>query len=548
MKFSLSGITSFSRSPLTLATACLSLLWGCHQLPGSRSCQTPNEVVFYQDATTTGQQSPAPSYEESSSTQLNNSAPEVPSPPAEERAPKPRVVSPSLPPLPDAPDMTVPSKKSAAEKSAAEKPTEPKPAEPEKPVPAKKKPATPKIKKSKKPANAVDEDQGSEAVDYFAPDEESETDSAGLSETSDSATAIVGPQRLTQTILEVPPTQESHDSAPLPRETLSATDVSRSVSDHQPMLLVPQPPELTLPKLPATETTIDSAPYRSTNSTQGISEKKPESPVHDAVLTLDAYCDHLVFDRQGFGYVTHRKKIMRFSPKGETATWTTLTNPQGHQVESDGTHLVCDVDRRAVLRLSFDGKIIGTAAKECDGTPLRAPYDLALDGRGGIYFTDPGFLQMESSVGKVHYVDRTGRVSLVAAQLGYPTGINYDSARNRLLVVESMTARILELQLGEPGRIESTRIFAELPKTKNVDCHVASLCQTPDGTLFVTQPQARTVQVFNTIGRPIGHLTTGELSPNRVALRSLEATEVFISGESNIGPRHGKVIRIALGE
>lgn len=274
----------------------------------------------------------------------------------------------------------------------------------------------------------------------------------------------------------------------------------------------------------------------------------PVKALDNEVFSLDSYCDGLVFDSQGFGYVSHKNRIMRFSPNGESSVWATLTSPKGHCIEPEGTHLVCDVERRSVLRLSFEGKVVGVAAKDCDGTPFRAPYDIAVDPRGGFYFTDPGYVQIKNPIGKLHYVDRTGKVSVVAAKIGYPTGVVFDPVHQRVLVAESQFNRILEFRLSEPGKIESHSVLLQLPTSPETDYHLASLCLDAVGNLYVTQQQTKTVHVFDPQGRPAGRFSTGAVAPSSVALRSPNSDELFFAGEVDGRARAGKVLRLNLGQ
>ena len=136
MKLSFGGITSSVRSPLTWATASLTLLWGCQHSPGPRSCRTSDDAVCYQYVTAPNQQS-ASSYEESPGVPLNN--------------PASKESSPKLLPLGEDPELAVPSKKpptpelkkEAPNEPTIEKPAEPKPADTDKPTTPKKKPAKP---------------------------------------------------------------------------------------------------------------------------------------------------------------------------------------------------------------------------------------------------------------------------------------------------------------------------------------------------------------------------------------------------------------------
>ncbi len=386
----------------------------------------------------------------------------------------------------------------------------------------------------------------------------------------------VEPEEAAQpTVVARPPARELPDSdleLPQPKKL---APVPKELDDEFFPDLPESPPKRAIPPEPARPTEVDDKPLAGSSAevpppaTQEsaaaekdkVAEALAPAPrkeparevatvpaVDNEVLSLDSYCDGLVFDSQGFGYVSHRNRIVRFSPSGESSVWTTLNSPKGHRIEPEGTHLICDTERRAVLRLSFDGKVIGIAAKECDGSALRAPYDIAVDPNGGFYFTDPGYVQIKNPIGKLHYVDRSGNVSVVAAKIGYPTGIAFDAERQRLLVAESLFNRIVAFKLAEPGKIESHEVFIQLPKSPDSEYHLANLCLDVSGNLYLTQPQTKSVHVFDPQGRPIGRFSTGKVAPSSVALRAPDAAELFFTGELENRTRNGKVLRLDLGK
>lgn len=341
---------------------------------------------------------------------------------------------------------------------------------------------------------------------------------------------------------ELPETtfESSRRKSPAPSPTEFEDEVSSEVPNSPPKLDVP--PE---PAQPATEDASKlSDPQAQSKNQSGTTDLVT---LNDEVLSLDSYCDGLVFDSQGFGYLSHRDRIVKFSPTGETFLWATLSRPKGHRIEPEGTHLVCDTDRRAILRLSFDGKVIAVAAKDCDGASLRAPYDIAIDPNGGFYFTDPGFVQSESPSGNLHYVDRSGQTSIVDSQIGYPTGIAFDSKRQRVLVAESLSNRILEFRISEPGRFESRNVLVQLPQPQDGEFQLANLCLDAEGNLFVTQQQTKCVHVFDLQGRQVGRFSTNEIVPTSVAMRTPKSAELFLTGELDIEARRGKVFRLNLG-
>ena len=80
-----------------------------------------------------------------------------------------------------------------------------------------------------------------------------------------------------------------------------------------------------------------------------------ELPKADAVKTVmlfkvPAYCEGVVFDREGNGYISWDKTIEEFSLDGKHHSWA-RPGANGHKILADGTHLVCDASRHAVLHL-----------------------------------------------------------------------------------------------------------------------------------------------------------------------------------------------------
>ena len=547
MKSPFVRFNQFVRSTLSLTTLGLCSLGGCRHLPTSSVLSESDEIVYSEPSTTHEQ------------TFINANGPEVPTAPIEsviEQKPIEQPVaktpyeSDDVAPIPPKSDVPLAS-------PAAIVPMEPAPVETKKPVkvnvnkPAQKtlpeetviKKAAPK--RAKKPAPKVIAD----------PPKSDQPEQAEAKDKPDDKPAV--PPKL-----EVPP-------EPTPKKTNSPKSDKTQSKEADLPLPEPQPKEATLlddeklfPLDATTKTDDVKTPERvvAAVTKEAVATKEPLKPVpvesvkdlepilENQVINLESHCDGLVFDAQGFGYVSHKNQIVRFSPTGDQTVWATLNKPKGHRIEPEGTHLVCDLERRVIVRMSFDGNQIGVAAKECDGAPLRVPYDIAVDPKGGFYFTDPGYVQIKNPIGKLHYVDRSGHVSVVAAKLGYPTGLVYDADRQRVLVAESLGNRIVEFRLSEAGKIESHQVLAELPKTTGSDYHLSSLCLDSEGCVYVTQQHSKTIHAFDVQGRPVGTFSTGEIAPSSVALRSSDADVLFLTGEVEGRERISKVIRLNLGK
>ena len=55
------------------------------------------------------------------------------------------------------------------------------------------------------------------------------------------------------------------------------------------------------------------------------------------LLEVPHYCEGVVFDHAGNGYISEGKRIVQFRPDGTSRTWATTGAPNGHKVLADGT-------------------------------------------------------------------------------------------------------------------------------------------------------------------------------------------------------------------
>ena len=252
------------------------------------------------------------------------------------------------------------------------------------------------------------------------------------------------------------------------------------------------------------------------------------------VAEVPGYTEGVVFDRHGAAYIsdTYHGKIYRVTPDGRTEVWAETGAPNGHKILPDGTHLVCDGSRHAVLRLDAAGKVIGEVSKESGGVPLRSPNDLTLDARGGFYFTDPGGSSVEKPIGTIHYVDARGHTRLVAEGLAFPNGIVLRPDGKTLLVGESGRNRVLRFDVRAPGRLRNMRVFADLPQkgAGQIENAPDGMCLDEDGNLFVAHYGMRRVQVLSPSGELVRSYPGGTLTTSNVAFGGPRMDQLYVTG------------------
>lgn len=267
------------------------------------------------------------------------------------------------------------------------------------------------------------------------------------------------------------------------------------------------------------------------------------------LLEVSNYCEGVVFDHAGNGYISHKDTITKFTLDGKSSVFAVTGAPNGHKILADGTHLVCDASRHAVLHLDVGGKMLEPASKECDGKPLRGPNDLTLDPQGGFYFTDPGESGIKNLIGTVHYVDPQGKTHLVAGGLAYSNGIVLVPGGKRLLVAESQKNRVLDYEVAAPGKLGSMKVFADLPakEGEQIDNQPDGMCLDAAGNLYVAHYGMKQVQVLDPTGKLIRRYPGGNLTTSNVAFGGPNMDQLFITG--GLGPESGPggLFRLDLG-
>jgi gluconolactonase len=257
----------------------------------------------------------------------------------------------------------------------------------------------------------------------------------------------------------------------------------------------------------------------------------PGEPVQ--VVRTNDYTEGVVVDHDGNLYFSHEKIVTKVTPDGKASTWAQTGSPNGHKVLADGTHLICDASRHALLHLAADGTELKPAATESDGEPLRGPNDLTLDTpSGGVYFTDPASSEDKNPNGTVHYLDRRGICHTVARRIAFPNGIVIRPGGKELLLAESKRNRILKFPVVEPGKLGESSVLVDLPKKGEgqIDNQPDGIALDTDGNLYVAHYGMRQVQVISPEGKLIRRYAGGNLTTSNVAFAGPAMDQLFMTG------------------
>jgi gluconolactonase len=135
----------------------------------------------------------------------------------------------------------------------------------------------------------------------------------------------------------------------------------------------------------------------------------------------------------------------------------------GLMFDKAGNLYACQGGARQVAKIDVSkGKAITVLAESYGGKKLNSPNDLALDGHGGLYFTDPrygGGEPVEQPVMGVYYIDRSGNVSRVIDDLERPNGILVSPDGRFLYVAEPNRRELYRYDIDSPGKLSGTKLI-----------------------------------------------------------------------------------------
>lgn len=177
--------------------------------------------------------------------------------------------------------------------------------------------------------------------------------------------------------------------------------------------------------------------------------------------------------------------IGRVSPSGQGEVFVELPEGSvgnGIRFDAEGLFYVADYTGHNVLRVDPATKKIEVFAHEAS---MSQPNDLAIAADGTLYASDPNWGE---KTGQIWRIDRDGRVTRVAADLGTTNGVEVSPDGRTLYVNESIQRNIWAFPIAADGRLGTKRLLRKFDDHgfDGMRCDV-------DGNLYVTRHGKGTV-------------------------------------------------------
>lgn len=218
----------------------------------------------------------------------------------------------------------------------------------------------------------------------------------------------------------------------------------------------------------------------------------------------------------------------------------TFKQTNGIIVSRSGDLFACEYGDGKILQITPGGKV-STLIDGYEGRSFNRPNDIALDGKGNLYFSDPKEYGKEDPQGRVFYYNFSKKeLKLVAEGLDFPNGLGISPTTKKLYLSESGKHRVLEFEISKSGALKNKRIFIELPNgdPDGIEFDIEGNLYIPHfgtGTVFIISSAGKILQKIKTPGKKPSNLEFGDSDLKTLYLTEDETNSVYKIRTTNAG-------------
>ncbi len=231
------------------------------------------------------------------------------------------------------------------------------------------------------------------------------------------------------------------------------------------------------------------------------------------------------FDKAGNLYVVNFIKdgtIGRISTKdGGGEVFVTLPDSSianSIQFTSRGDMLLADFKGHNVLKVDMRTRKISVYAHS---DRFNQPNDLCINSKDQVFASDPNW---KKSTGQLWRVDKGGKLTLLAENMGTTNGIELSPDEKTLYVNESVQRKVWKFDVDAEGNISNKQLFAEFPDHgfDGMKCDNA-------GNLYLTRYGKGTIVVLSPSGRQLREIPLKGKSCSNLVFGGKDGKTVFVT-------------------
>jgi len=246
-------------------------------------------------------------------------------------------------------------------------------------------------------------------------------------------------------------------------------------------------------------------------------------------------------DAQGNIYAVNfarQQTIGRVTPDGKGEVFVELpgtSTGNGIVIGRDGTLFVADYVGHNILRVDPKSRAVSVFAHD---DRMNQPNDLALAPSGDVYASDPNW---KESTGQVWRASPTGKLSLVATNLGTSNGIEVSPDGKTLYVNESVQRNVWAFTIEPDGSLTRKRLL------KKFDTHGfdGMRCDV-DGNLYITRHGKGTVVKLSPAGEVLREVDVLGSKPSNLCFGGPDGRTIYVTEVDHRRPVQFRVDRPGL--
>lgn len=216
-----------------------------------------------------------------------------------------------------------------------------------------------------------------------------------------------------------------------------------------------------------------------------------------------------------------QQTIGKVKPNGEAEVFLTLPGASvanGIRFGPDGAMYAADYVEHTIYRIDPASGAIAIHARE---SAMSQPNDLAITASGVIYASDPDW---KKNSGRVWRIERDGKVTLAADQLGTANGIDVSPDGRTLYVNESVQRLVWAFTIAPDGTLSDKRRIASFP-----DHGLDGMRVDIDGNLYVTRIGKGTVVKLSPQGRTLAEIALPGKKPSNISFGGPDGRTAYVT-------------------
>jgi sugar lactone lactonase YvrE len=238
-------------------------------------------------------------------------------------------------------------------------------------------------------------------------------------------------------------------------------------------------------------------------------------------------------DRDGNIYAVNFARqgaIGKTAPDGKSEVYVELPNGSvgnGIRFDRAGSMYVADYTNHNVLRVDPKTRAVSVFAHE---DRMNQPNDLAITADGVLFASDPDW---KGGTGQLWRIDRDGKVTKVASDMGTTNGIDVSPDGKTLYVNESVQRNIWAFKITDHGDLTDKRLLIRFPDFgfDGMRCDVK-------GNLYVTRHGKGTVVKVSPKGKVLKEIDVLGTKPSNLCFGGPDGRTVYVTEVD-----HGRLVQ-----